>query len=50
MKVGELVKLHDSNRRNGKFAGHYGLIVETDERTEHPVISVDGTVRSFHDQ
>ena len=48
MKVGDLVKLHTSSRRNGKLAGHYGLVVDMDWACEHPVISVDDVVKSFH--
>lgn len=47
MKVGDMVKLHDSSRRNGKFAGHYGLIVDFDSHKQL-VINVDGMIRSFH--
>jgi hypothetical protein len=47
MKIGDIVKLYDSNRRNGKLAGHYGLIVDFDSHKQL-VINVDGMVRSFH--
>ena len=47
MKVGDMVKLHSSKRRNGKYAGKIGLIVDLDA-WENPTVSVDGEVRSFH--
>jgi hypothetical protein len=47
MKIGDIVKLYDSNRRNGKFAGHYGLIVDFDSYKQL-IINIDGMVRSFH--
>ena len=48
MKVGDIVKLHDSARRNGRWAGKLGLIVDLD-KNNNPVVSVDnGSVKSFH--
>ena len=48
MKIGDIVKLHDSARRNGRWAGKLGLIVDLDKHN-NPVVSVDnGSVKSFH--
>ncbi len=47
MNIGDLVKLHDSERRNGQSAGKMGLIVDLDKHG-NPVINVDGRVKSFH--
>jgi len=47
VKAGDLVKFHDSSRRNGKLAGHYGLIIGMDPY-DHPVVSVNGVVKAFH--
>lgn len=47
MKVGDMVKLHDSTRRVGSWAGKLGLIVDINENN-NPVVNVDGTIRSFH--
>ena len=47
MKVGDLVKLHSSERRNGLYAGKFALIVDLDA-WENPTVNVDGEVKSFH--
>jgi hypothetical protein len=47
MKVGDVVKLYDSTRRNGRLAGKLGLIVDLDKHG-NPVVNVDGRVKSFH--
>jgi len=47
MKVGDLVKLHSSPRRNGSYAGKPGLIVGLDEHG-NPVINIGGEVKAFH--
>ena len=47
MKVGDLVKLHDSKRRNGRYAGKFGLVVDLDA-WENPTVSVEGQLKSFH--
>ena len=47
MKVGDLVKLYDSARRNGILAGKFGLVVDLDKHN-NLVVNVDGTVRAFH--
>ena len=47
MKVGDVVRFHDSSRRNGKLAGQYGLIVDMDAYN-HPVVNVSGTVKAYH--
>ena len=47
MKVGDLVKLHKSERRNGKYAGKFGIVVDLDA-WENPTVNVDGEVKSFH--
>ena len=47
MKVGDIVKLHDSGRRNGKLAGQFGLVIDLD-KYGNPVINVNGEIRSMH--
>tara|TARA_Y100000310_G_scaffold78418_1_gene75067 strand:+ start:1396 stop:1575 length:180 start_codon:yes stop_codon:yes gene_type:complete len=47
MKIGDLVKLYDSVRRNGRLAGKLGLVVDTD-KYNNPVVNVDGTVKALH--
>ena len=47
MKVGDLVKLHKSERRNGKYAGKTGLIIDLDA-WENPTVKIEGTIKSFH--
>ena len=47
MKVGELVKLRDSKRINGPYAGLTGLIVDFDPY-DNPVIAVEGVIKDFH--
>jgi|TARA_R110000824_G_scaffold41357_2_gene123078 hypothetical protein len=47
MKVGDLVRLYDSVRRNGSAAGRFGLIVALD-KYNNPVLNLDGMVKAFH--
>jgi|TARA_Y100000034_G_scaffold48669_1_gene60223 hypothetical protein len=47
MKIGDIVKLHDSGRRNGKLAGQFGLVIDLD-KYGNPVINVDGKVKAFY--
>ena len=47
MKVGDLVKLHSSTRRNGQYAGKLGLVIALDP-FDNPLIKVKGEVKSFH--
>ena len=47
MKVGDLVKLHSSERRNGQYAGKTGLVVDLDS-FHNPVVKVKGEVKAFH--
>lgn len=47
MKVGDLVKLDTSLRKNGHYAGKLGLIVATDRYSNY-VINIDGEVKKFH--
>ena len=47
MKVGDLVKLRDSKRINGPYAGMLGLIVDFDPY-DNPVININGEVKDFH--
>jgi len=47
VKVGDLVKLYDSVRRNGALASKLGLIVALD-KYNNPVVNVGGTVKAFH--
>ena len=48
MKVGDVVVLHDSARRNGDYAGKLGLIISSGDYNDY-VLSVDGEVRKFHE-
>ena len=47
MKVGDLVKLHSSTRRNGQYAGKMGLVVDLDS-FDNPIIKVEGVLKAFH--
>ncbi len=47
MKIGDLVKLHSSTRRNGQYAGKLGLVIALDP-FDNPLIKVKGEVKSFH--
>ena len=47
MQVGDLVKLHNSTRRNGPSAGKLGLVVDLDS-FKNPIIKVDGVLKAFH--
>lgn len=47
MKVGDLIKLHSSPRKNGRYAGKMGLVVAVDAYY-NPTVKIEGEVRSFH--
>ena len=47
MKVGDLVKLHESTRKNGKYAGMFGIVVDLDPY-DNPVVNVQGEIKDFH--
>ena len=47
MKNGDMVKLYESTRKNGPYAGKVGLIVGLDA-WENPTVSVGEVVKSFH--
>jgi|TARA_A100001011_G_C13875759_1_gene660927 hypothetical protein len=47
VKIGDLVKLHSSTRRNGQYAGKLGLVIALDP-FDNPLIKVKGEVKSFH--
>ena len=47
MRIGDLVKLHTSTRRNGKYAGKTGLVIDLDV-WENPTLNVRGRIKSFH--
>lgn len=47
MKVGDLITLHDSARRNGKLAGMLGLLVRFDKHS-NPVLYITGKEKAFH--
>lgn len=47
MEVGDIVKLHNSVRRNGRLAGKLGLVIDLDKHG-NPVINVDEKVKAFH--
>ena len=47
MKIGDLVKLDTSSRKNGRYAGKLGLIVDVDA-WGGLVINIEGKVKKFH--
>jgi len=47
MQPGDLIKMHESTRRNGIWAGKIGLVVDIDKHT-NPVVLIDGKTTSFH--
>ncbi len=47
MKIGDIVKLSPSPRKNGHYAGKIGLVIDLDV-WENPTVSVDGQIKSFH--
>ena len=47
MKVGDLVKLHSSTRRNGQYTGKLGLVVGLDS-FKNPIVKVGGVLKAFH--
>ena len=47
MKVGDLIKLDSSKRKNGRYAGMHGLIVGIDKWGGY-VINVGDEVKKFH--
>ena len=47
MKIGDLIKLSESTRKNGSLAGKVGLVVGLDSYN-NPTVSVAGQVKSFH--
>ena len=47
MKIGDLVKLYKSERKNGKYAGMLGIVVDFDPY-DNPVLNVEGELKDFH--
>ena len=47
MKVGDIVKLHSSERKNGRLAGKVGQIIALDP-WENPTVNVGGEWKTFH--
>lgn len=47
MKVGDLITLHDSTRRNGILAGMIGILVRFDKHS-NPVLLIAGKEKAFH--
>jgi hypothetical protein len=47
MKTGDMVKFHDSRRRNGKLAGKVGLVIALDAYN-HPIIIIAGMTKAYH--
>ena len=47
MKVGDLITLHDSARRNGILAGMLGILVRFDKHS-NPVLYIAGKEKAFH--
>ncbi len=49
MNIGDMVKLHKSTRRNGRFAGLTGLIVDKlPHHASHQVLLETGELVSLH--
>jgi hypothetical protein len=49
MNIGDMVKLHKSTRRNGRFAGLAGLIVDKlPHHASHQVLLETGELVSLH--
>ena len=49
MNIGDMVKLHKSTRRNGRFAGLTGLLVgELHQHASHQVLLETGELVSLH--
>ena len=49
MNIGDIVKLHKSTRRNGRFAGLTGLIVDKlPHHASHQVLLETGELVSLH--
>jgi hypothetical protein len=47
VKVGDLIKLINSTRKNGPYAGMVGLIVGFDPH-DNPIVNVEGELKDFH--
>ena len=47
MKIGDLVKLHKSTRKNGKYAGMIGIVIDLDPY-DNPVVNIKGEIKDFH--
>ena len=47
MKVGDMVVIHESTRRNGRHAGKLALIIGIGDYSDY-VLSVDGEIQKFH--
>ena len=47
MKVGDLIRLDTSPRKNGRYAGKLGLIVDADVWSGYK-INIAGEVKTFH--
>ena len=48
IKAGNIVLLHDSVRRNGKYAGKLALVIDTGEYSDY-ILNVDGEIQKFHE-
>ena len=49
MKVGDIVKLYKSRRRNGRYAGRTGLLVDKlPHHASHQVLLETGELVQFH--
>lgn len=47
MKIGDIVWLHESRRRNGKYAGKTGLVVDFGKYND-VVLNICGELKSVH--
>ena len=48
MKIGDLIKLHNSKRRCGDDAGKLGVILDLDTYLNLVIHVGGGTIKSFH--
>ncbi|MAG27694.1 hypothetical protein CMI47_19355 [Candidatus Pacearchaeota archaeon] len=47
MKIGNLVKLHESTRKCGQYAGKQAMIIDRDKYSQY-VLLVEGEIIKFH--
>jgi hypothetical protein len=47
VKIGDLIELDSSARKNSRYAGKLGLIVDVDDWSGY-FINIEGEVKKFH--